>query len=350
MEGIRHVWNEGLTGTLLEGRYRVLRRLGSGGMGTVYAAYDTSLEIEVAIKVGRSGASLIESQRFLREARMMASLDHPNIVRVFNLGTLPDGRPYMVMELLRGKTFQELLHDGPLDLARIIDRLWEIASALDWIHHHRVIHRDLKLDNLMLVRRSDGREIAKLFDFGIALEKNRCNPRLTHDGSIIGTPLYIAPELVETDDAGPRTDIYALGVVIYQLLAAAPPFEAPSPIELLRKKTMVDPVPLSRHRSDLPEGVEHAVAGALARKPDDRPKSATDLVRQLARALCDEPAKRPRSRALAVAGSVAFLLAALIGGYATFSHRAEIRPALSHAAEIALAHGGSRQPSQPIME
>jgi serine/threonine-protein kinase len=309
-------------------------------MGTVYAAYDTSLEIEVAIKVGRLGASSIEGQRFLREARMMASLEHPNIVRVFNLGELPGGRPYMVMELLRGKTFYDLLKEGPLDLSRILDRLWEIASALDWIHHHRVIHRDLKLDNLMLVRRNDGTEVAKLFDFGIALEKNRTTVRLTQDGSIVGTPLYIPPEMVETDDVSPRTDIYAFGVVIYQLLGGAAPFEAPSPIELLRKKTLYDPIPLSRHRDDLPAGVEEAVNRALARKPHDRPKSATELVRLLA-STQDEPVKRRESRALAVAGSVAFLLAALIGGYATLSHRTELRPAIEQATTIAIAHNGN---------
>src|SRR5688500_1346673 len=153
----------GLFGSLLDGRYRVERCLGSGGMGTVYSAYDLALEMDVAIKVGRERASQIEVQRFLREGQTIAKLEHPHIVRVFDLGQLADGRPYFVMERLPGKTFRELANEGPVELDRIIDRLWEIASALDWIHEQRVIHRDLKLDNLMLVTRSDGVESAKLF-------------------------------------------------------------------------------------------------------------------------------------------------------------------------------------------
>jgi serine/threonine-protein kinase len=329
-------WNNGLTGLLIDDRYQVKKRLGSGGMGTVYSAMDRVLEREVAIKVGRHGASSIEVERFLREARTLASLDHPNIVRVFNLGQLPNERPYMVMELLRGRTFARIVEEGPIKLARIIDRLWEIASALDWIHGHKVIHRDLKLDNLMLVQRADGRETAKLFDFGIAFDRNQGDRRLTRDGSILGTPLYIAPELVESDQVGPRTDVYSFGVVIYQLLAGAPPFEAASPIELLRRKMRADAPPMSRFRRDLPRGVEGIVARALSRDPSSRPASATELVRELARALQEEkpravPARR--SRRFAIAGSVAFLLAALIGGYAQRISRDADTPAPTEYAD-----------------
>jgi serine/threonine-protein kinase len=304
-------------GTLLEGRYRVKKRLGSGGMGTVYAAWDLVLEMDVAIKVGRDGASDIEMMRFLREARTMAGLDHANIARILDLGQLPEGRPYLVMELLRGKTFRELANEGPVDLDRIIDRLWEIASALDWIHQHRVIHRDLKLDNMMLVTRTDGTETAKLFDFGIALAKKSNLARLTHEGSIVGTPLYIAPEMVTADEATPRTDIYAFGIVIYQLLAGVAPFESISPVDLLRKKAAFDPPPLSRYRRDVPRGVEAAIARAIARKPGDRPRTARELIRLLANARHGGPAKQPQQH-LALMGSLAFLLAILLSGYATF--------------------------------
>ncbi len=339
MDGRRNVgWNQGLTGTLIEGRYQVLKRLGAGGMGTVYAARDLTLERDVAIKIGRPGASTIEVERFLREGRMVARLDHANIVRVFNLGRLPGGRPYMVMELLEGRTFGEVFREGPVELSRIIDRLWEIGTALDFIHARGVVHRDLKLDNLMLVRRSDGREVAKVFDFGIAVDRNDTAGRLTRDGSIMGTPLYIAPELVETDRLGPSTDIYAFGVVIYQLLTAVPPFEARSPIELLRLKVDRAAPLVSSQRRGITRDLDAVVARALARRPEDRYPTAGELVRGLARALplrTPEPA-RP-NRQLAIAGSVAFILAALISGYATLAaHHIEARSVAASGTEVAM--------------
>ncbi len=319
MEGSN--WREGITGSTIDGRYRVQRRLGSGGMGTVYSAMDLSLDREVAIKMGRAGASKVEIERFLREARTLASLDHPNIIRIYNLGQLPNGRPYMVMELLKGKTFSALMRDGPIDPQRILDRLWEIASALDWIHERRVLHRDLKLDNLMLIQHPDGRETAKLLDFGIAIDRNGTSERLTKEGSIMGTPLYIAPELVESDVLDPRTDIYAFGVVIYQLLAGAPPYEAASPLDLLRLKMRVDAPPISVHRDDLPHAVDQVMARALSRSLRDRPKKASELIRLLARALVPAPiVSEAPQRTFAIAGSVAFLLAVLITSYATMEY------------------------------
>jgi eukaryotic-like serine/threonine-protein kinase len=311
-------WNDALENVLIDNRYRVQKRLGSGGMGTVYEAVDVVLDRSVAVKVGHDGASSTEIERFLREARIMAALDHPHIVRVLNLGQIGRGRPYMIMELLRGRTFSRIAEDGAVKLSRIIDRLWEIAAALDWIHSHGIVHRDLKLDNLMLIRRIDGTEATKLFDFGIAFDRAQAKRRLTHDGSIVGTPLYLAPEMIEADEVGPQADIYSFGVVIYQLLTGAAPFESLSPLEILRRKINADAPLMSKFRHDLPPGVAEIVGRSLARYPSDRHPSATALVRELSQALEAQRARtRRREKRYALAGSVAFSLAALISGCAS---------------------------------
>jgi eukaryotic-like serine/threonine-protein kinase len=261
-----------LIGRTLAARYRLVRRLGSGGMAVVYLARHVMIDRLSAIKILRQdlGVNPAHRERFLREARAVNRINHPNIVEITDFGE--DGPlVFLVMEYVEGQSLLAAVEPGPMDCKRALAVGLQIASALARAHELGVIHRDLKPENVLLFVR-DNVEIVKLTDFGIA--KIVDAPALTFSDQRFGTPGYIAPEYIEGLPATARGDLYALGVVLYEMLTANLPFDARFPAELLALQLGASPVSLSARRDGIPPEVEALVLRLIARRPDDRPRDA----------------------------------------------------------------------------
>jgi serine/threonine protein kinase len=275
-----------LLGGMVGGRYRIRNVIGRGGMGVVYDAIHEELGRNVAIKVV-SAAHAHDTKvidRFLREARVVAQIGHPNIVDVHDLGRLEDKRPYLVMERLYGPSFYELLHmQGKMEPLRVAELLDGAAAALEIVHSKGIIHRDIKLENLMLARIEDGSQVVKLLDFGIAAfsSPNVDAKRITAQGMITGTPLYIAPEAASGDRPDHRADIYSLSVVAYMMLTGFAPFDSENPVMVLLKKLSEPPPPLSSESVKFSKELEDVIARGLSRNREERYQSARELVRDI---------------------------------------------------------------------
>ncbi len=259
-------------GRTLAARYRLLRRLGSGGMAVVYLARHVMIERLSAIKILRQdlGMNVSHRERFLREARAVNRINHPNIVEITDFGE-DGGLVYLVMEYVEGDSLQSALASGRLELARAIRIALQISSALGRAHELGVIHRDLKPENVLLVPR-DGAEFAKLTDFGIA--KIVDAPALTFTAQRFGTPGYISPEYINGEDATALGDIYALGVVSYQMITGELPFNAKVPVELLTMALQGTPVKPSERIGGIPADLEQLLLRMIAREPGERPRDA----------------------------------------------------------------------------
>jgi len=266
--------------TLFANRYRLERRLGLGGMATVQLALDTRLERHVAVKL--LAEHLAEDanfvSRFRREALAAARLVHPNVVQVFDFGTEESsGRQYIVMEFVDGPSCAEILRElGRLEPADAVSILTQACRGLDYAHRNGVVHRDVKPGNLL--RASEGGQV-KLADFGIA--KAAEDSSITKVGSVLGTAAYLSPEQARGQPAGPPSDLYALGVVSYQLLAGRLPYEAASLTDLARQQDARAPRPLHELDPQVPRAVSLVVARALEREPADRFPGATAMERAL---------------------------------------------------------------------
>ncbi|MFI5210232.1 MAG: serine/threonine-protein kinase, partial [Gemmatimonadales bacterium] len=260
----------------LSDRYQIERELGAGGMATVYLAHDLKHDREVAVKVLKPDlAAVLGTERFLSEIKTTAALQHPNILPLFDSGRTggqADGRTddflFYVMPYVEGESLRDRLdRDKQLSIAEAVRIATEIASALDYAHHHKVIHRDIKPENILL---HDGRAVVA--DFGIALAVQEAGgARLTETGIAVGTPYYMSPEqsMAERDIDG-RTDIYALGCVLYEMLAGEPPYTGPTAQAVIAKR-INHPVPSVRTlRETVPESVDRALTSALAKSPADR--------------------------------------------------------------------------------
>lgn len=269
-------------GHVIGERYRVLAELGSGGMGTVYKVEHTLMAKEMALKLLRPelGAVPQIAERFEREARSASRLDDVHIVRVTDFGRAPDGAPYLVMELLEGEPLSARIARGDLSPVEALEILDQILAALEHAHHHGVIHRDLKPDNIMLVPK-DGRTIVKILDFGLAkLTADReGTPNLTQTGMIFGTPRYMAPEQAAGEPIDARTDLYAVGVLAYELLSGKTPFDAPTAVEILSAHLTQAPPPLvlPGAPADLEARLSTVVLRALEKHKRDRFQSAAEL-------------------------------------------------------------------------
>ncbi len=273
-----------LVGTDFEGRYRIEARLGAGGVGVVYRAMDLRLSRPVAIKVLHEHMGVMRSsrKRFEREARALATLTHPHVVGIIDFG-VADTTPYLVMELLEGSTLSELLKErAPLQPSRAFQILKQILRGLASVHRHGLAHRDLKPANVFLQPLSDSTEHVKLLDFGLAKyldpEASENGHSITRAGEIFGTPGYIAPEQIAGTSIDERADIYAVGVILFEMLAGRKPFGEETH-ELLRHQ-LVDPVP-SLHqacpsRKAVPE-LENMLQRMLNRKPAERYQSVAEL-------------------------------------------------------------------------
>ncbi|MHB8576476.1 MAG: serine/threonine-protein kinase [Dehalococcoidia bacterium] len=261
------------------GRYELRGVLGGGSFATVYRARDPLLGREVALKalLPHLAASDEDRRRFLAEGKALAALRHPNIVTVYDVGEA-DGRPFLAMELLTGRTLAQILPEDGLPIDRVAALVRQLAAALDCLHRAGYVHRDLKDTNVMLD--GDGRVV--LMDFGIALPPS--GTRLTETGYGMGTPETAAPEQISGGKVGPAADIYALGALTYELLAGQPPFTG-HPAHVLYAHVHMPPPPLRDLRPGLPKSVYAAVDAALAKDPGKRPHSAGKFAELLASGL-----------------------------------------------------------------
>jgi hypothetical protein len=279
------------------GRYRVERRIGRGGMGEVWSAYDGTLRRRVALKVMRLDADDVALARFEREVHATTDLTHPNTVRVLDFGTTEDGLTYYAMELLEGETLARLMdREGALPAARALHFALQAARALAEAHARGIVHRDIKPENLFVTRAGDEGDFLKVLDFGIA-RRDRASggESLTATGLVAGTPQYIAPEVIEGRDASAAADVYALGMVLYQLLTGRFPYDATDGPALFLAHLTHEPSPPSRY-ADVPEDVERVVMSCLAKRPEDRFEDARALLDALAS--CDLAGKWRPARGL----------------------------------------------------
>ncbi|MDP9001007.1 MAG: serine/threonine protein kinase [Myxococcota bacterium] len=270
-----------LTGTVLGGKYRIGRKIGSGGIGVVYAAEHVTLGHEVAVKVLRGAAARDggEIARLRREAYIQVHVEHPNVVRVIDLDQMPDGSIYVIMERLVGRSLAEKLsRDGVLTAGFAIPVFIDVCRALHAAHKKGVVHRDLKPGNIFLCEEG----LAKVLDFGMS--KLASAESLTQAGYTLGTPEYMAPEQCIGAQVEPRTDIYALGVMMYEALTGELPIIAQHRRELLDLHQRQIPIPMRHRRPDLPipEALDLAVLKCLKKRLNERPKSAAELEQLLA--------------------------------------------------------------------
>jgi len=275
-------------GTVVARKYRVTRTIGRGGMGVVVEARHEGLDTRVAIKLllpefqGHAEAS----ERFTREARAVARLHSPHVVRVLDVGVLERGEPFMVMEYLEGEDLARRVEaEGALPIADAIDHVVQACDALAEAHARDIVHRDLKPANLFLTRRPDGSPLVKLLDFGISkmLGEGSGDVRLTSTTTILGSVLYMSPEQMRSAKAvDHRTDIYALGACLFEMIGGRPPYSAESFPELCAKVYTSPPEPLRALRPEAPEGLVEVLEKSLARDPAKRHQSVAELVQALA--------------------------------------------------------------------
>src|SRR4029079_17526898 len=264
---------------------------GEGGMGKVYLAEHIEIGKRVALKVLRPSYSRMPDlvERFRREARAASKIGHPNIGDVTDSGTTSDGSVYFVMEYLEGVELGSVIErEGALDAVRALRISGQICRALSAAHREGIIHRDLKPENIFLITRGGGADVVKVLDFGIAktteAEAAR-ERRLTSPGMAMGTPEYMAPEQAAGRPADARSDVYALGAIMYEMVTGVPPYSGDNIMEILTKKATIDPPLPIQVRTDLPQQVSDLVATAMARNPDARPQTMETLEYELNKCL-----------------------------------------------------------------
>jgi serine/threonine-protein kinase len=267
-----------LNGQVFDGRYRIIRKLGTGGMANVYLAEDEELGRRVAIKVLDDRHTQDEQfvERFRREAKNAAALSHPNIVSIYDRGQ-SNGTYYIAMEYLEGKTLKELLVSrGPTPIRVAVDYTRQILAALGFAHRHGIVHRDIKPHNVMIG--PDGR--VKVTDFGIARSGTS---QMTETGSIIGTAQYLSPEQARGAPVSPSSDLYSVGIALYEMLTGSVPFTGDTPLEIAMKHLSTVPEPPSAKRPEVPRDLDLIVLRALAKRPEERYTRAEEMDADLAR-------------------------------------------------------------------
>ena len=272
--------------------YRIVEKLGEGGMGVVYVAEDTLLGRRVAIKTlstthGEEGHRF--RARFLREARAVSALSHPHIATIHDYGETEDGQPYIVMELVKGETLGYLMLLEKLTIPRVIEIVKQVAEALAEAHRHGIIHRDIKPSNVAINERGD----VKVLDFGLAKqldlgpvgpsdpERQTLLNTQTKEGMIVGTPMYLSPEQALGVEVDARSDLFSLGGLLYECIAGKPPFFGNSPVEICAKVIRDDPPPPSQLNPDIPKNLDRIALKALAKKPEARYQTADEMIADL---------------------------------------------------------------------
>jgi serine/threonine protein kinase len=305
------------------GPYQIQFRLGGGGMGEVWRARDTRSGREVAIKVISPQAAGDPDllSRFLSEAKAASALDHPNILTVHEVGESPSG-PYIVMEFVDGGTVRSLLNDGPLPVAQAVDIAMQAADGVASAHGAGIVHRDLKPENLMIT--SGG--VVKILDFGLARSlrpEDAADGGRTAAGMIVGTAAYVSPEQLRGEKATERSDVFALGVVLFEMATGENPFQRSNPIEMFSAILRDDPPPLGERARDAPEELTRTVHRALAKRPEDRHPTARELAEDLRSIhaltappprveIAPEPSAPAASRYIVAVGLIAVLVAAFL--------------------------------------
>ncbi|HMJ16156.1 MAG TPA: protein kinase [Polyangiaceae bacterium] len=282
-----NTWNpsaDPLLGSVIDKRYEVIEVLGEGGMGTVYRVRHAALGRQFALKALRRDLAVDSelSARFIQEAKAAAAVVHAGVVQITDFGTLPSGQPYFVMELLQGQPLSWLLHSGgPLPAARAVRVLLMVAEALAAAHEAGVIHRDLKPDNIQVAEAPGERDLVKVLDFGLA--KVAGASRLTRAGMVFGTPHYMSPEQAAGEQVDQRSDIYSLGIVMYEMFTGRVPFEADSYMGVLTKHMYVEPMRPSELVSDNKSlgALEDILLRCLEKKPAQRFASMAELIAAL---------------------------------------------------------------------
>ncbi|MEM9455212.1 MAG: protein kinase [Myxococcota bacterium] len=286
-------------GIVIDGRYAIVRELGRGSMGAVYEAEQVTLHKRVALKImqldpvlqANSGGRMVK--RFLREARVASSLNHRNVVDISDFGNVDEHTTYYVMELLEGRDLASVLRaEGPLPWPRVQQLIGQVLEALDEAHGKGIVHRDIKPANVMLLdqRDEDGHEWIKVLDFGIAKvqDADQESQALTGTSEILGTVKYMAPELAQGHPPDPRVDLYAVGIVAYELLTGAAPFDSPSTFQLLMQQINDPPPPMAGRLPGVSPAIEAFIGRVLEKSPDARYPSAA-LMREALLALPNAP-------------------------------------------------------------
>jgi serine/threonine-protein kinase len=300
-----------LVGQMLTDRYRIDERISEGGMGTVYRATHVLMDKRVAIKVLHPSLAADDKivARFSREARAASRISHPHALNVTDFGESESGVVFLVMEYLDGRTLKEVIQsEGPMPLMRVVEIIRQVTGALDAAHTEGVVHRDLKSDNIMLMAAQNGSDWAKVLDFGIAKIKEntgKTDPGLTAPNLIIGTPQYMSPEQCsQASEIDSRSDIYSLGIIIYEMLTGHVPFMGDSPTAIMMKHLQEPPPSVLEERDDLPPQVGMVITSALAKRPEDRFQTAGELSEALTAAANGKAASAVSAAATNPASSV----------------------------------------------
>ena len=269
-------------GTLLAGKFRVVSRLGEGGMGSVYEIEHELTKHRRALKLLHKSMAALPSvvERFLREASAAGRVGNPHITETFDAGVLDSGEPYLVMEILRGEPLSARIARGKMPILEVVDLVGQAAAGVHAAHLAGIVHRDLKPDNLFITEGPDGRPFVKILDFGISKfdAKKTGGLQLTQEGAALGTPYYMPPEQIRGEGSlDARADVYALGVILYECLSGVRPFEAETLAHLAILIHTGQPAPISQHRPDLPPGFAELVHGAMATDRGQRTQTAGDL-------------------------------------------------------------------------
>jgi serine/threonine-protein kinase len=277
------VESDALLGYTIDGRYRIEAKLGTGGMGAVYRGTRLLIGDEVAIKIlhPEQVAVAQSAERFRREAQAAARLKHPNAVSVYDFGVTNEGLFYLVMELVEGESVRSIIKQrGPFTPSAAADVLAQVCAALDEAHRQNIIHRDIKPDNIMIHQTTGGLRV-KVLDFGIAKLRDQSASNLTQTGSVMGTPHYMSPEQCIGEELDSRSDVYSLGIVLYEMLAGVVPFNSPTSTAVVVQHVNQPPPPLRAMNMSIPPAVEAVVMHALEKRREARPQTAGTLAHEL---------------------------------------------------------------------
>lgn len=282
-------------GKEIMGQFQIVEMIGKGGIGAVFKAWQKNIDRFVAVKILQPRFANREDivLRFRREARAMSKLTHPNTVKVYLYGQLEDGALYIIMEYLEGVNLAQLEYsEGPLDLDRAVRILIQVCGALEEAHQKGIIHRDLKPENILITQQGGIKDFPKVLDFGLAkIKEDNIDPNskaLTRDGMVFGTPEFMSPEQARGKPLDPRSDIYSLGVIFYEMLTNKLPYKAKNQIEYITHHIKSKPIPITQYRPELPPEIEATFSKFLAKRKEDRFSSAKEVALHLSRYLKKE--------------------------------------------------------------